>query len=143
MNEPVNVYIIDDDALDCLVAKVIIDHYPSFNATSYYSVEEALAHFTHLLTNNLLKDLPAVIFLDLVFPLQDGWHFLEAFAELAKELEEACPSIYVLTCSLHKADHQRALSHPLVKGLLIKPFTYQAAEKVLLSYLRPSSGSAS
>lgn len=142
MTNKIEVCIIDDDDVDCMIAKVLLERSNHFKASSFYRANDALDCFTYSMKNNQFKALPKVIFLDLDMPLRDGWDFLEAYSLLIKESRQPLPTIYILSCSIYPPDYQRAMSHPLVKDMLVKPLSQQAIEEVLSTHLL-STASAS
>ncbi len=130
--------IIDDNEIDCLVAKVIIESFQVLEVKAFTSVDSALTHLARFTEEDNKRSSPALILLDLEMPLKNGWDFLEAYTLLTKQIEGDLPSVYILTASLHQADHNRALENPLINGVLVKPLNFTDIETIL-SGLPPGS----
>ena len=63
-----------------------------------------------------------LLLLDIYMPGMDGFGFLEAFGTLEEEVQKSW-KIFMLSSSISPDDIQRAESHPLVEGFLMKPLT--------------------
>lgn len=135
MENKLEVFVIDDNEIDCLIAKVIIEKGQSFRATSFGSSKEAMAFLSYLLSSQRWEALPIIIFVDLDMPLVSGWDFLDSYASLTKSLSLPLPAIYIFSSSINPHDYARAKGHPLVKDMLIKPLSYGQVEKVLSTHI--------
>jgi CheY-like chemotaxis protein len=72
--------------------------------------------------------LPEVIFLDVNMPIWDGWDFLDEFSKLQLD---SFPDIYIVTSSTHSMEREKALSYPIVKDCIVKPFEMDVLKKIL------------
>jgi len=64
--------------------------------------------------------LPSVILLDLNMPVLDGWQFLDEFTQckINKKI-----TVYIVSSSIDKTDHDKALTYKEVSSFYIKPIT--------------------
>lgn len=72
--------------------------------------------------------LPDVVLLDINMPIWDGWDFLDEFIKLGIE---KFPDVYVVTSSTHSVEREKALSYPIVRDCIVKPFTTEVLGKIL------------
>ena len=76
MNKEYNLLLADDDDDDCDFFKEALDEIPV--TTSLSMVHDGVQLMDYL-QNNILKNLPDVVFLDLNMPVMGGWEFLDHF----------------------------------------------------------------
>jgi CheY-like chemotaxis protein len=123
-------YIVDDNEIDCLIVKNLFEQSLSCSVEIFTSAKNALESLKKYL---LYKEgeLPQVILLDIYMPLQSGWDFLTEYETLVANKDIPLPAIYLLTGFINPNDYKRALGHPLVKGMISKPFSAEVIEKYL------------
>ena len=120
------VLVVDDTAVDRLIAKKIIEK--SGFAASVVGVEGGQAALDHLIANQ--DDLPELIFLDINMPLMSGFDFLDEYHKLPEALKKR--SVVILSSSLNDIDKSKASSNPYVINFLSKPLNSEMLEQVLL-----------
>lgn len=119
--------LIDDDAIYLMLVKRLI----SFNGFSSEILEfsDGQEAFTKLKAIHLTGEpLPEVIFLDVNMPIWDGWDFLDEFMKLGLE---KYPDVYIVTSSTHSMEKEKALSYPIVRDCLVKPFEMDVLKNIL------------
>jgi len=77
------------------------------------------------------KDVPDLIFLDLVMHGMDGWEFLDSLKIGNNVLQKT--DIYILSGFVNSIDRARAKEHPMVKGHFDKPLSKSIMDKILRS----------
>ncbi|MEM9001669.1 MAG: response regulator [Bacteroidota bacterium] len=124
------VCIIEDDMVSQFATRYCIQqHGGEFDILVCSSAEEALLQFADLLKQN--RQLPDLIFLDLVMGDMDGWEFLESLKRLSKGLRQ--PEIYILSAFSNSKDRAIAKAHPCVKGYFDKPLSRNVLDRILAS----------
>jgi len=83
---------------------------------------EAAVFLRRCVQGEIDSGLPQVIFLDINMPRMTGWEFLDAYAQLPKEVLEKT-SVIMLSASMDPLDRDRAIESPLVADFLAKPLT--------------------
>ena len=129
MKKELNFLLVDNDPLNNLLSKVIIQHMEwNSEITDFTNPEEALEYMqtTYHRDND---DKKTIVFLDLIMPEMDGWEFIEKFQTLPDEVQEHFQT-YILTSSLDINDYQRASVIPLIKGFLEKPLKNEFLQKL-------------
>ncbi len=114
------VWIIDEDMVAQYAATYKIEQsYPYYWVICHYTVEEALSSFYRCLESS--SDIPDIVLLDLPFPVQNGWHFLDEL----KKIRDQVPimEIYIVSAFANSKDRRRAEQHALVKRYFDKPIT--------------------
>ncbi|WP_400190961.1 response regulator [Hymenobacter sp. B81] len=74
---------------------------------------------------------PVLVLLDVKMPVLDGFGFLEAYAQLPPERQQAV--VVMLTTSLHPQDMAR-MRQSLIAGFFNKPLTRDKVGDILLRY---------
>jgi CheY-like chemotaxis protein len=121
MQSTPSIFIIDDDQIACLIAKMTIEKYfPIYKIHAYYSAQSALEVLKFTIKYDQ-QNLPAIILLDLEMPLNDGWDFLEALQDKLTTATFPKPQVCILTNSLHEKDIIRAREYPYIKAFFTKP----------------------
>jgi hypothetical protein len=62
----------------------------------------------------------------------NGWEFIEEYVKINVPPEGEEPVLYVVSSSIHKADHDWAKKVSKVSGFIIKPITLEELNRVLL-----------
>lgn len=124
MNSPryKNVLLIDDNEIDILVNKKLIEGEKfAEQVSSAFSAAEALKA---LKANAGKPSFPELIFLDIIMPMMDGFGFLDEFAKLPEEVTKNCKIIMLSNTESFK-DLNRANKSRFVYKFLNKPLTEQ------------------
>lgn len=111
------VLIIDDNAYDILINKRIIQK--SSFALEVDAKSSALEGLHFLKTT---KELPDIIFLDLMMPEMDGFGFLTELEKLDEKLKSKC-RIIIVSSSVDPGDIARAQNFKNVLKFISKPLT--------------------
>jgi CheY-like chemotaxis protein len=130
MEKELSVYLIDDNEVDRLICETLLEKI--FGTIKIYSFSYADLALKDL-ANKIMyqrEDFPDLILLDLDMPLKNGWDFLENYGRISNNIIAPKPQIYILTASINPMDSTEAKSHPLVRDILIKPFSVSAIEKI-------------
>lgn len=123
-----NVMIVDDNEIDLIVGKRVIEKF-SF-ARNVILVESAIKAMEYLEAHADEEDkLPDLIFLDINMPEMNGFEFLDAYAGLAEKMKRKC-IIMMLTTSAHPDDRERAAKSPYVYDYMNKPLSGDKLKQV-------------
>ncbi|HKL02171.1 MAG TPA: response regulator [Cryomorphaceae bacterium] len=115
------VLIVDDDPISILVSETIIrKHHFSEEIKSFKSGKDGISYLKELLERG--KELPDLIFLDVMMPIMDGWEFLDAYDEIIDKSSFE-PNVIMLTALTGDKDREKAKAHPLVRTFVSKPIT--------------------
>ena len=76
------------------------------------------------------KDLPDILFLDLVMDGIDGWEFLDTLKHITKWPIRT--DIYILSAFANSKDRTRAKEHPMVQGYFDKPLSKDTINRIFL-----------
>ncbi len=118
-----NVLVIDDNIIECIIHEHILHQsHIAEKVTLKYSGASALAYLKLNAANP--KNLPDLIFLDLVMPEMDGFDFIKHFEKLDGIVHYYC-SIIVLSSNTDYIDYQRSLQSPFVTNYLKKPLNIE------------------
>ncbi|MEM9077297.1 MAG: response regulator [Bacteroidota bacterium] len=117
---PLTVCIIDDDMVSQFATRYCVQQFfTDLEISTCESGEEGLSFCSELFLKN--KQLPDIIFLDLVMKGMDGWAFVD---ELKKQYQkEKFPKIYILSAFAKSHDRGIAKEHPLISGYMDKPLS--------------------
>jgi CheY-like chemotaxis protein len=80
--------------------------------------EEAL----DFMLDNLHKELPDVIFLDIDMPIMDGFEFMEEYVKIKPKLGKKI-TIYMVSSSVDPVDIDRAKKISEITDYIVKPIT--------------------
>ncbi len=117
------VLVIDDSIMDCMINEhILLQTNFTEKITIKYSASSAIKYLQKQVSHP--KELPDLIFLDLMMPDQDGFDFIKRFAELDCIIHYYC-SIIVLSSNLDYIDYQRSLASPFVSNYLKKPLNVE------------------
>src|SRR5688572_12932368 len=114
------VLVIDDDPIDCLIAKKVLESTDlTYEIVIKNSGSDAIELLTCLLQTK--QKFPDHIFLDVNMPGMDGFEVLEEL--IVKFERELTAKIHFLTSSIYYKDKERALINKRVSNFITKPFT--------------------
>lgn len=122
METPGNkILIIDDIPLSLYVMEHVMRQCGLGNdIVTFSSAADALVYLKSV--QNAPGEFPGYIFLDLHMPVFDGFDFLNEYESFSESLKQHS-NIVVITAADSGQYYKRALDHPLVKKVLIKPLT--------------------
>ena len=133
-----NICIIDDDLVSQFATRYCIEQYgENFSISTCADAEEGLVMLSNLIAEN--KELPDIIFLDLVMGDMDGWEFLENLQDLCKG--QKLPEVYVLSGFSNSKDRAIAKEHSLIDGYFDKPLSRSSLDKIFSTKIDSKSSS--
>lgn len=113
------ILVVDDDPTHNLICEnVLLESGISQEVICMLNTEDAMNYLARL----NLGEFPEYIFLDIMFPTNTGWHFLESYKKTFPS-RKTDTRIFIITSSISKSDWTRAKEEPLVQGFISKPFT--------------------
>ena len=121
MEEPLEVWLIEDDPISALIIKKVLAKDPRIGS---------VLHFPHgQAAWEQLRDLhpqvhPQLILLDINMPVMDGWEFLELLAQVFKPCGL---QVAMLSSSISPEDKAKSQLYPCVRAYVAKPIS---AEKI-------------
>ncbi len=116
---PVDVFIVDDDALLCFILKKQFETFDEIRVWGTSSDgEEALAALDNSINSG--SSVPNLILLDINMPRMNGWQFLNTF-EQNPALMNAGIMICILSSSIDDGDMNKAKNYPSVNRFISKP----------------------
>ena len=128
MKRPIRFVVIDDDRINNMLCKIVIEKVASeCEIKTFESPEEGLEYFQKGYTAN---GVPTVLFLDINMPTWSGWEYLFYFDSLDKDIKDQV-IIFMLSSSVDPSDKQRAFDNRNVTGYLEKPITTEKIETIL------------
>ena len=123
------VLVIDDSIIDCMINEhILMQARFAEKIVIKYTASSAIDYLRMHISNP--KELPDIIFLDLIMPEVDGFDFIKRFAELDGIIHYYC-SIIVLSSNLDYIDYQRSLTSPFVSNYLKKPLNMEELIQVI------------
>jgi response regulator RpfG family c-di-GMP phosphodiesterase len=78
------------------------------------------------------RELPDIIFLDLIMPNMGGWQFLEELAKISETYKKS--EFYVHSAFSNSQDCKQAKGHTAILGHFDKPLSKINMERTLLSF---------
>ncbi|GMN10334.1 hypothetical protein MTsPCn9_12510 [Croceitalea sp. MTPC9] len=122
-----NICIIDDDLVSQFATRYCIEQYgENYNISTCTNAEEGLEMLSNLIVEG--KELPDIIFLDLVMGDMNGWEFLENLQSLSKG--KKLPEIYILSAFVNSKDRAIAKEHAAIEGYIDKPLSRNSLDKI-------------
>lgn len=76
------------------------------------------------------KDVPDILFLDLVMPGIGGWEFLDKLKHITEWPLRT--DIYILSAFANTKDRTRAKEHPMIQGYFDKPLSKDTLNRIFL-----------
>jgi CheY-like chemotaxis protein len=130
------VLIIDDDEVNNLFCKIVIEHLGISGDVHYcMSGPEALDYLSACI--NSKSAVPDLILLDINMPFMDGFEFLEIYHELGYN-KALATKISMLSSSDVESDIKSALKFESVIDYVTKPLSEDALNKLLFKLSSPS-----
>ncbi len=126
---PVNVMIVDDDALVFFLSTKLINAISI--PTKLIQCTDGMEAISYFKDNIAVPDqLPDVVFLDLSMPIMDGWEFLDEYRTIMSDLTKP-NRLYVLSSSVSPHDMERAKQYDFVRDFIVKPLSRDLTTKIL------------
>lgn len=128
-NHPTNIFLIDDQPIDNVIFKMLINKVVdntkvSANVDGQIAIEQLVG-----LTKTSPESLPDYIFLDINMPGMDGWQFLSEYERLSINSFKKI-RIYMLSSTVYRHDIDRSKANPLVVDFLEKPINLERIKSV-------------
>ena len=124
------IWIIDDDLVSQFATEYSIKQATSCaSIKSFDNANDTLEVLTECV--NSKRDIPDVIFLDLVMPEMSGWqllHEISKFPTIKNKLH-----VYIISSFSQSKDREQAKQNPMIRGYFDKPLTKLNINKALLS----------
>lgn len=128
-----SVLLVDDDRTTNFLNKLLINNMGvAEQVLVAENGEEALRTLAHTCTEPAALACPRLILLDMNMPVMNGLAFLEAYAQLPAEQQQATV-VVMLTTSLHERDLARTQNLP-IQDFLSKPLTREKLTMLMLKY---------
>ena len=113
---------VDDDEIFLFTANYVLQKlYPEIGIVTARNGEEAL--------EQIKKEAPRALFLDLNMPVMDGWEVLD---NLKNANDQSPFPIIIVTSSIDPSDKERAESHPFKPGFVEKPLSEDSVKSLNL-----------
>ena len=127
------VMLVDDNDTDNFISKRIIE------ITKFASRVEVKSSGKHALdylreNQNIIDNLPNVIFLDINMPIVDGFVFLYEFEKFNEFVRNKC-KVIILSSSDNKRDIDKIVNNNHVIKFITKPLTEVALDEIVLGNL--------
>jgi CheY-like chemotaxis protein len=119
------VMIIDDNKIDAILNKKIIEK-------SLFS-DNILVENSPILALNYLtsgKELPSIIFVDMMMPEMNGFQFLEAFDKLNEDIQKSTKIIFMSSSVLSNEQMNVVNASKNIIKFTIKPLSTSALESI-------------
>lgn len=128
IDTPLVIWIIDDDLVSLYATRYRIEQ-SKRNATVFdFDTAQIALKAYHEKTNDE-RDLPDIIFLDLIMPGMSGWQFLEQFAKISETRKKT--EVYILSAFSNSKDRMEAKAHSAIIGHFNKPLSRIDMERTL------------
>ena len=129
-NLPAGIYVIDDEQLDNMIAKMLIKRINTdINVVTFNDGQTAIDQIVFL-SETSPESLPDYIFLDINMPGMNGWQFLKAYA--SRQIDRIKQiHIYIISSSIDYNDIIKSKSNPLVYDFINKPLNAENLKTIL------------
>lgn len=112
------IVIVDDDLTNNLICERILKNAGiAENVLSFVNIIDGLDYLKIAVKNNLIPD---VLLLDIYFPLEDGWNFMQVFEEIFVNQAEK-PQVFILSSSIANKDMMQAQANRYITDFIVKP----------------------
>jgi CheY-like chemotaxis protein len=131
------VLIIDDDEVNNLFCKIVIEHFGIAEDVHYCMSGPEAFDYLDLCINGKIS-IPDLILLDINMPNMGGFDFLDQYVGLGYN-ESMSTRISMLSSSDAKYDINKAIKYSCVIDYIVKPLSEQALERLLYKLSYPLS----
>lgn len=130
MNKPNLACIIDDDPMfTYIMSKQMREINFSSSLLTFKNGLEAVNYIR--LALQFPENIPDIILLDLNMPVMDGWQFLDEFRNFVFEKEI---TVYIISSSISKQDHDKAKTYENVSNFYVKPISKDHLRNMLSDF---------
>jgi response regulator RpfG family c-di-GMP phosphodiesterase len=134
MKSPSQFILIDDDPMNNLISKLTIEMtLGQSDIKAFVNPEVGLAYVQNEFS--ALKDMSALLLLDINMPIMSGWEFLEMFDNLSFDIKDRV-KICILSSSIDERDKERSYTNKNVVDFLVKPLTDKDIERITTTELK-------
>jgi CheY-like chemotaxis protein len=120
-------WVIDDDPLQILVLNRLLTSHKAVQTTKFFS--GAKVPMETLTTKATEKNLPDLVFLDLIMVHGDGWDFLDHFRKIKPKLVRKARIVVI--SSANAENERRLKQYPEVYYFLSKPVAVKEFEELM------------
>ncbi len=121
------VCIIEDDLVSQFATRYCVQQvFEDLDIITCESGEEGLSFCSDFFESR--KQLPDIIFLDLIMKGMDGWSFLSELEQTYSKVK--LPKIYILSAFVNSNDRAIAKEHPLISGYFDKPLSRNHLQEI-------------
>lgn len=125
------VMLVDDNDTDNFISKRIIEITKFARSVEVKSSgKNALEYLKE--NQNIIENLPNIIFLDINMPIVDGFVFLYEFEKFNELVKNKC-KVIILSSSDNKRDIDKIVNNNHVIKFITKPLTEVALDEIVLS----------
>ncbi len=128
INTPLVIWIIDDDLVSLYATRYRIGQSErNAKVFDFDTAEIALMAYHKKVQDE--RELPDIIFLDLIMPGMSGWQFLEQLAKISETRKKT--EVYVLSAFSNSKDRMQAKAHSAIIGHFDKPLSRMDMDRTL------------
>lgn len=122
------VIIVDDEPTSLFICRKTLEQSDVFtHIQTFESPVEALTYLTHIFTNDIKDEIPALILVDINMPIMNGWEFVEEFKKLPEDKTKNT-IINILSSSDSEQDIKKAAGIDKISDYISKPLTVEKAK---------------